>query len=83
MYNYNAIKYFIYITSLDNNLYLPIEVRKIIWDYCHILYTIQCNICNKVLVNFNINMEHHNDENSIHNYSIINGIAKCNQCFID
>ena len=32
MYNYNAIKYFIYITSLDNNLYLPIEVRKIIWQ---------------------------------------------------
>lgn len=83
MYNYSGIKYFMYITSLNNNLYLPTEIRKIIWEKCHLLKIIQCWICNKVLVNFNVNILHKDDENSIQNYSIINGITKCNKCFVD
>jgi hypothetical protein len=83
MYNSAGIKYFIHSTSFNNNLYLPVEVRKIIWEYTHVLQIIQCYICNKVLINFNINILHNDDENSINNYSIINGIAKCNKCFND
>ena len=30
--NFLGIQYFIFITSLQNNLYLPIEIRKIICD---------------------------------------------------
>ena len=83
MYNNSGIKYFMYITSLNNNLYLPAEIRKIIWEECHLLKIIQCWICNKVFVNFNVNILHKDDENSIQNYSIINGITKCNKCFVD
>jgi hypothetical protein len=83
MYNSSGIKYFMYITSLNNELYLPIEIRRIIWDKCHLLKIIQCFICNKVLINFNVNILHKENENSHENYSIINGIAKCNKCFID
>ena len=83
MFNYAGIQYFIYITSLNNKLYLPIDIRKIIWEEFHLLKIIKCLICNKVLINFNVNILHKDDENSIENYSIINGIAKCNNCFID
>ena len=83
MINNSGIKYFIYITSLNNNLYLPLEIRKIIWEECHLLRIIQCWICNKVLINFNMNILNKDDENSIQNYSIINGITRCNKCFTD
>ena len=44
---------------------------------------IKCLICNKVLIDFNVNILYKDDENSIENYNIINGNAKCNICFID
>ena len=56
MFNYAGIKYFIYITSLNNKLYLPIDIRKIIWEEYHLLKIIKCLICNKVLINFNVNI---------------------------
>ena len=83
MYNSSGIKYFMHITTINNKLYLPVEIRQIIWEQCHILKIIQCWICDKVLINFDINILHIDDENSLENYSIINGIAKCNKCFID
>ena len=83
MYNNSGIKYFMYITSLNNNLYLSAEIRKIIWEGCNLFKIIQCWICNKVLINFNVNVLHKDDENSIQNYSIINEITKCNKCFVD
>lgn len=83
MYNLSSIKYFIHSISFNNNLYLPIEIRKIIWEKYHIVKFIECWICNKVLVNFNINILDNYEENSQQNYSIINGIAKCNKCYID
>ena len=83
MYNPEGLKYFIYITSLNNQHYLPIEIRKIIWEECHIIKIIQCWICNKVLINFNYSILYHDHENCADNYSIINGITKCNKCFID
>jgi len=83
MFNYSGIKYFIYITSLNNQLYLPLDIRKIIWEEYHLLKIIKCLICNKVLIDFNVNILYKDDENSIENYNIINGNAKCNKCFID
>jgi len=79
-YNLNGLKYFIYLSSLCDYLYyLPIEIRKIIWKKYHTVLTINCYICNTVLVNFEI----YNYPCNRDNYSIINGIAKCNKCFID
>ncbi len=83
MLNYSGIKYFMYITSLNNKLYLPFDIRKIIWQEYHLLKIIKCLICNKVLIDFNVNILYKDDENSIENYNIINGNAKCNKCFID
>ena len=83
MYNLCGIKYFIYITTYNNKLYLPIEVRKIIWEQCHLLQIIQCCLCNRLLINFNVNILSKNEENSAENYIIINGIVKCNKCFVD
>ena len=83
MYNNTGIKYFMYITSLNNKLYLPIEIRKIIWEECHLLKIIQCWICNNILINFNVNILHTDHENSIQNYSMVNGLTKCNRCYID
>ena len=37
MFCKNGIKYFINLCSLNNNMYLPIEIRKIIWNYSHIV----------------------------------------------
>ena len=42
MYNPSGIKYFMHITSLNNELYLPVEIRRIIWEECHLLKIIQC-----------------------------------------
>lgn len=83
MFNYSGIKYFIYITSLNNQLYLPLDIRKIIWEEYHLIKIIKCLICNKVLIDFNVNILYKDDESSIENYNIINGNAKCNECFID
>lgn len=82
MINLSTIKYFIYNISRNNNLYLPLDIRKLIWEYYHIVNIIQCNICNKVLLDFNVNILYRNNE-LIENYSIINGNAKCDKCFID
>ena len=83
MYNLSGIKYFIHITSHNNKLYLPVEIRKIIWEECHLLKTIQCCICDNLLINFNINILHNNEDNFSQNYNIINGVVKCNKCFVD
>ena len=88
-YNLAGLKYFIYITSkYTENLqslnnftlpYLPIEIRKIIWEYYHTVLKINCYICNTLLINLRILTEPYSGEN----YSIINGIAKCYKCYID
>lgn len=82
MYNKNGLKYFIYNTTINNNKYmeLPLEIREIIWDKAHIYPIIQCYICDKVLINFSIAI---NNTNHNENYSIINGITKCNKCYVD
>lgn len=80
-YNKQGLIYFMNIMSLNSsNYYLPKEIRIIIWDFAHIVQILQCYICNKILINFNINFS---TIPYIENYSIINGIAKCNNCFID
>ena len=79
-YNILGLKYFIHISSLINtHFYLPIEIRKIIWEKYHTVLKINCYICNTILVNFKILNEPYSGEN----YNVINGIGKCNKCFID
>lgn len=88
-YNLAGLKYFIYITSKyaenlqsQNNFtlpYLPIEIRKIIWEYYHTVLKINCYICNTLLIHFRINLEQYSPEN----FLINNGIAKCYKCYID
>lgn len=82
MYNKNGLKHFMYYTTINNNKYmeLPIEVREIIWNQSHVYPVIQCYICNKILINFNVAI---NNSNHNENYSIVNGIVKCNKCYID
>ena len=54
-FNKNSIKYFIYILSCGKNLpYLPREIREIIWDKYFTYPIINCMICNKILLNFNV-----------------------------
>lgn len=53
--NKDSIKYLMYIISQGKELpYLPREIREIIWDKYYSPLTLQCNICQKVIVNFNI-----------------------------
>lgn len=89
-YNLAGLKYFMYITSkctesLQNSQslpslpYLPIEIRKIIWDQYHTIFKINCYICDTLLINLRILAEPYSGEN----YSIINGIARCYKCYID
>lgn len=83
MYSKSGLKYFIYkmtINKTNNYMCLPIELREKIWNMAHIYPVIQCYICDKILINFDIDILtiSYND-----NYSIINGISKCNTCYID
>ena len=82
MYNKNGLKFFIYNTTINNNKYmeLPIEIRQYIWNKSHIYPIIQCYICDKILINFNIAI---NNTNHNENYTIINGLTKCNRCYFD
>jgi len=82
MFYRNGIIYFINMSSSCNNyIHLPIDIRRIIWNYCHDVDKLTCIICEKILVNFNINILDKN--NYIENYTIINGLAKCNTCYND
>ena len=88
-YNLSGLKYFLYITTkCKENLqykhnftlpYLPIEIRKIIWEQYHTILNINCYICDTLLINFRILAEPFSGEN----YSIINGVARCYKCYID
>ena len=86
-YNLAGLKYFMYITSkctesLQNSPslpYLPIEIRKIIWEQYHTIFKINCYICDTLLINLRILAEPYSGEN----YSIINGVGKCYKCYID
>lgn len=83
-YNLSGLKYFMYITSkctesLQSLPYLPIEIRKIIWEQYHTIFKINCYICDTLLINLRILAEPYSGEN----YSIINGIARCYKCYID
>jgi hypothetical protein len=78
-YNLEGLKYFIYNITINNNkaLELPKEIRQLIWKFAHYYPYIQCYICDKVLISFEINTSN----NLItENFSIINGLTKCSQC---
>lgn len=80
-YNITGLKYFIYMTSNNNNkFYLPIEIRKIIWEYYNTVLKIKCYVCDTLLINFRIlpTLPYSYD-----NYYITNGIAKCYSCYTD
>lgn len=89
-YNLAGLKYFMYITSKCTESlqyspsspslpYLPIEIRKMIWEQYHTIFKINCYICDTLLINLRILAEPYSGEN----YSIINGIGKCYKCYID
>ena len=78
-YNIDGLKYFIYnVTKNTNmNLELPEDIRKQIWKFAHNYSYLDCYICNKVLITFEINT--HNNLFT-ENFSIINGISRCSEC---
>lgn len=78
MINKNGINFFIKFCSLNNKYYLPIDIRKKIWEYCYDVNKIYCINCNKILVNININLKKIDNEC---NYSIINGYGNCWDCY--
>ena len=82
MYNKRGLKFFIYNITKNKKKYIEllIEIIENILKYTNIHIIIECFICNKILVNFciAINNTNHND-----NYLILNGLPKCNRCFID
>ena len=84
MYNKSGLKFFMYITTLPDNdklyMLLPYEIRRLIWKFAHIYPYINCYICDKVVLNLSTNME---IINSTENYSITNGLLKCNNCYLD
>ena len=78
-YNIEGLKYFIY-NSTKNNIYyleMPEDIRKLIWKHAHNYPFIQCYICDKVLINLEINTF---NNLQTENFSIINGISKCSTC---
>ena len=78
-YNQNGLKYFIYNITKNNknHLELPLEIRMLIWKYAHYYPYIQCYICDKILIKFEINT----DKNlQTENFSIVNGLTKCALC---
>ena len=81
MFYRNGIIYFVNMCSSNNKMYLPKDILNKIFNYYHDINKLTCIICEKVLIDFNINIL--NNNNDIENYSIINGNAKCNNCFND
>lgn len=79
VYNIEGLKYFIYSFTLGNNYYLifPEDIRRLIWKHAHNYPFIQCYICDKVLINLEINTF---NNIQTENFSIINGITKCSRC---
>ena len=49
----------------------------LIWKYAHYYPYIQCYICDKILINFEINTDTNLETE---NFSIVNGISKCCSC---
>lgn len=78
-YNIEGLKYFIYNITKNNKVYLnlPIEIRQLIWNLAHRYPYVECYICDKVLINFEINTF---NNLQTENFSIINGISKCSSC---
>ena len=60
-------------------MYLPKDILNLIFNYYHDTDKLRCTMCDKILIDFNVNTLHED----IENYSIINGHAKCNTCFTD
>ncbi len=78
-YNIKGLKYFIYNITINNNqqLELPEDIRRLIWKFAHNYPYIQCYICDKVLISIEINTS---NNLVTENFSIINGLTKCNEC---
>jgi len=79
VYNQNGLKYFIYNITKNNKYYLeiPLEIRMLIWKYAHNYPYIQCYICDKILINLEINIF---NNLQTENFSIVNGLTKCSAC---
>lgn len=78
-YNIKGLTYFIYNITINKNklLELPEDIRRLIWNFAHNYPYIQCYICDKVLISIEINTS---NNLVTENFSIINGLTKCNEC---
>lgn len=78
-YNIKGLTYFIYNITINKNklLELPQDIRRLIWNFAHNYPFIQCYICDKVLISIEINTS---NNLVTENFSIINGLTKCNEC---
>lgn len=79
--NKKGLKYFMYLCSknIDNKYYLilPEDIKIYIWNISHLKPFIQCFICNKVLLPFQIDIR----ENFESEYFIQqNNLVKCINC---
>ena len=83
MYSKKGLISFMNLLTINEKYYmiLPIELREIIWKFAHIYPVIECFICDKVLFHLEINLLKNNESSD--NYTIINGLTKCNKCMID
>lgn len=81
-YNKRGLIYMMKLMSLNSSkYYLPEEIRKLIWHYSNDTNIISCINCDRILVDFNINYTHFNNELMIDEYySIVNGVARCYNC---
>ncbi len=72
----DGLKYFIYqISRYNNHLpYIPIDLRRIIWNKCFPYPYLTCQICNKVLITLEINQLLVNQKLE---YSIVKGYGNC------
>ena len=79
VYNIDGLKYFMHNSTINNKNYLemPEDIRRLIWKYAHNYPFIQCYICDKVLINFEINIF---NNLQTENFSIVNGLSKCSTC---
>ena len=85
MYYKSGLPYFMYNTTNNSCSYmnLPEDIRRIIWKYAHIYPITQCYVCEKLLINLEIDYNDKNKVKIVDNYTIINGLTKCNNCFVD
>ena len=81
-YNVDGLKYFLYNITNNRKYYMcmPTDIRRLIWKYSHDYNNLKCYICNKLLLDCNINIFNNLFTD---NFIIINSISTCVTCDSD